>query len=681
MKLNQSIYSLLAGLVLMFSACTPDEYDMGNKTYVSDDLAEGIAYTVTIEGNQVHLKSNITGCTPLWVTPQGRSQESELSIELPFAGTYEVTFGAETPGGVVYGEPFSFNLAQNDFSLLSDEKWFLLADKNFKSGDALPDAETLAQGISKKWYPCDGNYGIGQCTGPVMYLTPYDPDGDGAGFTEEEKENLVYKDITFGTGNWKPNWDRGFASWLIPENDPYMDSYMTFSMDAANGCVATMYRGEAGLKGASTGTNMTGKFNMDLTDKAKSTITFADCYSMHNIGLDELCSNYTQDIQIIELTPYMLQLVTKRTNSEGNWYIVWNFVSEEVIKTNGECIPKEESGLIDKAAPVLPTFDNLLTDLFTTEINGVTYVGNQMTFNLDTEVPYDWLWWNGSPNVQKWESVTGGVYNNSWAPAAGDEAADFELILSKASDGTYNYESGEISGKVTIADGVMTFDKEITMLTASSDQRTVVVKGQVFTVLGIEAGERLVIGVPESVDENGEVNSYLVTNLLYKKISTGPVGPTVVGIDKSLFGQEGITWIENGCIRIAFHHYGEGGKGLFKDVASVKLKKNQVISITFKLSSGITWTKTPKCALIDNNIKQSWEPTCFDLDDAVAVDTTGGETTVTLANTTGATVTFVPTCLDLSIQYDGYGTADVLTDSGSPDWSTVGLEVISCTIQ
>ena len=53
MKLNHYIYSLIAGLVLMLSACSPDEYDMGKKTYVSDDLAEGIAYTVTIAGNQI----------------------------------------------------------------------------------------------------------------------------------------------------------------------------------------------------------------------------------------------------------------------------------------------------------------------------------------------------------------------------------------------------------------------------------------------------------------------------------------------------------------------------------------------------------------------------------------------------------------------------------------------------
>lgn len=656
MKLHYYIYSLIASLLLIVSACTPDEYDFGKQTYVADDLVEGIAYSVTVSGNQVSLKSNITGCTPLWVTPQGRSQSSELTIELPFAGSYEVTFGVETPGGIVYGEPYNFTLKQNDFSLLSDEKWFLLADQNFKTGDALPDAETLAKGVSKKWYPCDGNYGIGQCTGPVMYMTPYDPEGDG--YTDEEEASGAYKDVVFGTGNWKPNWDPGFQSWLIPETDPYMDSYMLFSMDAANGCVAKMYRGEAGTKGASTGTNMNGKFNLDLSDKTKPLISFTDCYSMHNVGFDEVCSNYTQDIQIIELTPYLLQIATKRTNSEGNWYIVWNFVSEEVINTHGECIPKEESGLIEKTAPVLPTFDNLLTDLFTTEINGVTYVGNQMTFNLDTEAPYDWLWWNGSPSVAAWESVTGGSYNDSWAPAAGDDVEDFELILGKASDGTYNYTCGDLSGKVTIADGILTFDQEITILTVTGSQRTVAVTGTAFTVLAIEPGETLTIGVPESTDENGAVNSYLTANLVYRKVSGGSESTTTVVPLKNNYSDEGITWIENDCVRLAFHHYGEGGNGIFQDVGSVKLRKNQTIKVTFKLKEGvITWSNTPKCALIDNNIKTTWEPACFDLDDAVTVNLEG-ETTVTLTNTTGSTQTFTATCLDLSIQFTGYGEGD-----------------------
>lgn len=646
----------MAGAVLLFTACSPDDYGFGGAQYTSEDLVAPDAFTVTVDGNKVHLASKISGCTPLWITPTGRSQESELTIELPFAGEYEVTFGADTRAGAVYGKPYKFTLDKNDFSLLSDDKWFYLADKNFKKGDALPDAATLAAGVSKKWYPCDADYGLG-CTGPVMYMSPYDPDNDGKGYTKDDEENGVYKDITFGRGNWAPNWDPGFQSWLIPETDPYMDSYMQFSMDAQNGCVATMYRGESGSKGSSTGTNMTGKFNLALGDKTKPLISFTDCYAMHNIGFDAVCSNYTQDIQIIELTPYYLCLVTKRTNSEGPWYIVWNFVSEEVIQTNGACIPKDEAGFIEKNEPVLPTFSNLKDDLFTAESNGVTYIGNQMTYTIDTDTPYDWLWWNGSPSVSKWESVTKGEYTANWTPAAGNEIGDYELVISKASDGTYNYTSGDTEGKVVIADGTLTFDKDITILTAANAYRTVEVKGKVFTIMACEPGESLTIGVPSSKNENGNVDSYLVAKLNYKKISGEVSGPTVVPLTSN-YSDEGITWIEKGCVRLAFHHYGDGGKGIFKDAASVKLKKDQTIKVTFKLKDGIvTWSQTPKCALIDNNIKTTWEPGCFDLEDAVTVNL-NGETTVTLKNTTGTTQKFTPTCLDLSIQFDGYGEGD-----------------------
>ena len=403
---------------------------------------------------------------------------------------------------------------------------------------------------------------------------------------------------------------------------------------------------------------------------------FRSCYAMHNTGFDAVCSNYTQDIQIAELTPYLLQLVTKRTNSEGNWYLVWNFVSEDVIATKGACIPKADQDLIETAKPKLPTFENIHTDLFTADINGDKYVGSKMTFTLDSETPYDFLWWNGSPNVKAWESVTGGKYNSTWAPALDDKAIDnFELTISKASDGSYNYECGEADGKVKITENTLTFDKEISVFAVAGDKRTIELKGNQFYILGNSADDQyLTIGIPETKDENGQVNSYLVAKLAYKKIATGPTGPTKVAIDNSIIHNEGIMWVENGCLRVGFHHYGETGKGLFKDVKSVKLKKNQTITVTFKIKGGVTWSKTPKCALIDNNIKQTWEPGAYDLPDAVAVDTNGGETTVSLTNTTGSTQTFTATCLDLSIQLDRFGDYGGSTDN-------IDIEIVSCTIQ
>ena len=77
MKLNYYIYSLIAGVLLMFSACTPDEYEMGSKAFAPEDLVEGVAYSVTHDANNpniVYLKSLLgPEYTPLWEHPQGRS--------------------------------------------------------------------------------------------------------------------------------------------------------------------------------------------------------------------------------------------------------------------------------------------------------------------------------------------------------------------------------------------------------------------------------------------------------------------------------------------------------------------------------------------------------------------------------------------------------------------------------
>lgn len=514
-----------------------------------------------------------------------------------------------------------------------------------------------------------------------MYAFPYDPDGDGKGFTEDDKLGNVYKDILFE--NFKPNWDPGFQSWLIPETDPYMDSYMEFSMDAKNGCVATMYRGEAGTKGASTGSNLIGKFNMNLEEKTMPKISFSDCYAMHNVGFDEVCSNYTQDISIVELTPYMLQLATRRTNSEGNWYIIWNFVSQEVLDTKGKCIPAADK-LLDVVSPKLPEYPNLATDLFTIEHNDVSYVGNKATFILDSEKPYDILWWNNSPftyatsntngvpskqemavqNAARWKSVIGDKYNNTWAPKPADAVVDnFQLSIEKITDQDFykftctDCEGQELEGRMEIKDGnKLVFNKYINIIAASSDKRTIKLRTREFTVLGEDAAGQLMIGVPEAKDADGNVNTYLVACLNHKAIGGGQTGPTIVPIDNSILHNEGIMWAEGNSLRVGFHHYGESGKGLFKDVTKVKLKKNQTITVVFKIS-GLTWDKTPKCALIDNNIKQTWEPGCFDLSDAVEVNT-NGETTVSLTNTTGSTQTFTSTCLDLSIQLVGYAQGD-----------------------
>ena len=654
--------------MFLVASCSPEDFGFGKKTYSPEDLVEGEAYTVTVEGNIVKLESKISDCTPLWITPSGRSEEESFNIELPFAGEYSVTFGVETPGGIVYGAPYKFTLAQNDFTLLSDSKWFYLADKNYKKGDPLPDAATLTAGISKRWVPIAKDYGIGRVDCPLASITPYDIMNNGKGYTDEEKANNVYKDIPFGSDNWSPNYKYGMSVLTDQENSAYLDSWMEFSMDAQNGCVVRMYRGETGLKGSSSGTNLTGKFNLNLSDAKKPTITLTDAYIMHPNNWDDVCSNYATDIQIIELTPYLLQTVTKRTNSEGNWYIVESFVSQETFDEDGANIPKEELDKVEATNPKLPTIDDLATKIFTTDINGATFVGSSMTFLANDEAAYDWLWWNGGSSA--WESVVDGKYGSNWAPKWGD-LSDMEFVLDRSTaDGktTYKYTLGSQQGTFTISDNKLVFDKKINFFTVEGS-RTVELSGKEWYVLKCDPGSELVLGVPETTDTNGKVNSYRVINLTYKPISSQS-GPTVVP-----FTADNLKcYLDDKKQNLRCQLYNPwGGGGDAVDPARLKVKKNQKINVTVKLS-GFTFEKAAKmvlCLNFDKTPDHEWENTCFDYSRAITVNGDGSYT-VSWTNDTGETCSWAGTsALIVTMQYVGHATLANETEDGYKQAITV----------
>lgn len=634
MNIKKSIY-LSAAVALVLGSCAPDDHSLSFPDLKSEDLVQGKAYTVDVDAqNTITLKSLLDkSYNCYWIHPNGRAQGSVATLALPFAGTYEVTFGVDTRGGVVYGAPYQFQINTNNMSLLEDPLYTYL---------------TGGVGKSKKWVPVDKDYGVGNCTGPVMYCNPDDVLNDGSGSTD------------IGINHMVPNWDPGFQSWLIPQDSPYMKSSMTFSLDDQNGCSVSVYRAEEDK-------TYNGKWNLLVEDKNHPTLSFTDAFALHNVGFDEVCANYTDKIVITALTPYLLQLATMRTNSEGPWWIIWNFIAEDV--QNGTVvIPSEEAEYLTPAKPELPEIEDLQKKLFTTDINGVEFEGAEMTYQVSQDAAYDWMWWNGATSA--WESVVKGNYGTNWAPMWDEDAiAENELTLSKKGEYTY----GEYSGKYTIDGSKIVFDKDITFFTVTGGNRIVTVSGSEWQVFKVDPGSELIIGVPTDFDAEGNVNTYLTAGFTYKAVGGGQGGPVVVPITHT---EAEHMWIENGCIRLGFHHYGAEGTGIFTDVTAVKLKKNQSIVVTFRLNgSGITWTGAPKCALIDNNIKTTWEPGCFDLDDAVTVNTSG-ETTVRLTNTTGSTQKFVDTCLDLSIQLDGYGTM-----ASAEDFESVGLEIVSCTIE
>ena len=612
----------MATAALLLTACSPDDHNLSKPDFESGDLVHGSAFSVTVDAdNTVTLKSlldNSYNC--YWIQPNGRSQGNEVKFQLPFAGSYEVTFGVDTRGGIVYGSPYRFQITTNNMSLLEDPLYAYL---------------TGGVGKSKKWVPCDKDYGVGQCTAPVMYCNPDDVLNDGSNSTD------------IGINHMKPNWDPGFQSWLIPADDPYMDSYMVFSLDDVNGCSITEYRGEAGSKGASTGTTTTGKWTLNVSDKNHPTLSFSDAFSMHNTGFDAVCDNYTTDIIITELTPYMLQLATMRTNSEGAWWIIWNFIAADVQEGTVQ-IPSDEVNYLDPAKPVLPEISDLETKLFTTDINGVEFQGAEMTYQVSTDAAYDWLWWNGGSAA--WESVINGDYGKNWAPKFDEEAvAESELTLTKK--GAYSY--GEISGTYTITDSKIIFDNEISFFTVTGDERTIEVKGKEWQVFKCDPGSELVLGVADGTDTEGNTNSYLVVNFTYKAVGGGQEGPTVVPFDASKL------WLgleQNKYFRCQLYNpWGDGNNAI--DPANVKLKKNQKINVTFKLS-GFTFSQTAKMVLCCNRgSEQGWETECFGYSRAIDVNA-DGTYTVSWTNDTGSTVKWDDgaSALTMTMQFDGYAT-------------------------
>ena len=619
--MKKSIYLAVAAL-LMLGSCTPDSHSLDSLPLQPSDLTHGSAFSVTVDAqNTVTLKSLLDkSYNCYWIHPNGRAQGPVATLQLPFAGKYDVTFGVDTRGGVVYGDPYQFEVTTNNMALLADPLYTYL---------------TGGVGKSKKWVPVDKDYGVGQCTGPVMYCNPDDVLNDGSNSTD------------IGINNMKPNWDPGFQSWLIPADDPYMDSYMIFSLDDVNGCSITEYRGEAGTKGSSTGTTSTGKFTLNVSDKNHPTLSFSDTYSMHNVGFDAVCSNYTSNIIITELTPYMLQLATMRTNSEGPWWIIWNFIAADV-QDGTVVIPSDDVNYLNPSTPVLPTISDLKTKIFTTDINGVEYEGAEMTFQVVGDAPYDWMWWNGGSSA--WESVTGGNYGTNWAPKADEDAVtENELTLTKK--GTFTY--GNQAGSYTIDEGKIIFDQEVSFFTVTGDARTIEVKGTEWQVFKCDPGSELVLGVANGKDTNGNINNYLVANFSYKAVGGGQTGPVNVPFDAAKVNN----YIEaDKYFRCQLYNPWGGGNDAI-DPANVKLKKDQKINVTVKLS-GFTFSQTAKMVLCCNRgNEQGWEPDCFGY--ARAIDVNGdGTYTVSWTNDTGSTVKWDDgiSALTITMQFDGYAT-------------------------
>lgn len=347
----KSIYIFIASVIILFSACTPEQYDLGVKDVTPDDLVEGLAYTITHDAdnpNIIYLESKMgDDYTPLWEHPQGRSQDKKITLKIPFEGVYSVTFGVQTRGGVVYGEPTTFTIEEFYAGFVTNELWTLL---------------TGGVGASKTWIPDNGQYGL--ASGEISYA---DPSG------------------TVEWNNWSANWDPGAGYTIGDGENPIWESSMTF--DLINGANVLVDDRSSGGTGQKKGSFM---LNTD-----EHTITFTDVDLLHTAGWNKMTSNWRKDLKILTMTENQLRigiLREKDTSGEDPWWIIWNYVDKEYAD-NFEA-PAQE---------IFPTLPDDWRDYVEPKTNLVT------TYKLSDDTPFDWCNLDGSAKGIKSITARSGI--------------------------------------------------------------------------------------------------------------------------------------------------------------------------------------------------------------------------------------------------------------------------------
>ncbi|WP_321334041.1 hypothetical protein [uncultured Bacteroides sp.] len=363
-KLYTIFSSFLIGAMILLISCSPDDYNLGAKDVKSSDLVEGIAYKIEHDAtnpNIVYLTSLMGNkYTPLWNHPQGRSQEQKVTLKMPFAGTYNVVFGVETPGGVVYGDTAHFTLDNMCAEFISDPMWTKVA------GGA---------GKSKTWYlDLDADATSRYFLGPIYFFTntyKWDNLHNAAG------ENYLDAEAWDATSAIVPNLDGGAATWYWLADYPG-NSWMcaaadfgSMTFDLIDGANITVDQSAYGLGSAK------GSYMLDVDNHA---IKFTDAYPLHDTDRDADMKAATE-FRILYLSEDAMQIMVVPSG------VCYNYISKD-YKDNwvpGETVDPE---------PTLP--DGWMDDVSQT-------VNKSIKWTFSEENPIDWCNLDGS-RMNGWNS-------------------------------------------------------------------------------------------------------------------------------------------------------------------------------------------------------------------------------------------------------------------------------------
>ncbi|RNI31271.1 hypothetical protein [Rufibacter latericius] len=300
MKNLRILFYLFLVPLLFSGACQDDDMELGRMLDKSE-LRYRVVQDKGIDpgGNTVILINETPGTVAMWDYGTGKSTRTVDTVRFAFKGDYVVKFSALTAGGVVEADPITVTVTEDNFEYVNDPLWTYL---------------TGGVGQEKTWILDYGNHGV--FDGPLYYYEPL-----------TKWENM--QDGTAKLG-WAPSWKDN--TWIIPEADKA--STMTFSLKG--GPFFKTHK-------VSEGKDETGTYAFNAVNH---TISTSGGTILRSPSFIANASNWTNELVVLSLTEKSLQIGVRRTNSEGDYLYVWNFISKEyadnyVPEDPGPALPDE----------------------------------------------------------------------------------------------------------------------------------------------------------------------------------------------------------------------------------------------------------------------------------------------------------------------------------------------------
>lgn len=398
-KSLKTIIPFLGFIVLAFTACQPEKYTLGEMISKAD-----LKYSVTQnpnDPNMIILTAQNPGMTPLWIHPMGRSIRVVDTVKIPFAGTYQFTYGVESPGGFVQADPFTLTLTTNNLNYVNDPLWTAL------SGGV---------GNEKTWYLDLNADGVSKFfAGPLYFYGTSMTWGGGCNGTD--------------CWNWNPDWKGN--TWLMAAAD-----FGSMTFDLKGGAHVKVVHNTIPARGTENGT-----YFLDATAK---TLSMTDAAPLHDIGRNGVVVNWG-NIKLLSLTENTMQLAELRDpalSGEGACFLVYNFISKEFSDNWVPPVTEEPD----------PPYTGVANIDLTT--SGTT----SKTWKIDTYYyPYNWHDLAGAElNVIKtYANDPAGFAFTTWAPPY--DAAIFDGVSMKLT------KTGDNTGTYAITAGASSYDGDYTI--------------------------------------------------------------------------------------------------------------------------------------------------------------------------------------------------------------------------